>query len=190
MSGVAGRTATGTTPTVTTGAPGGRSASLRPTGRSLFFAVVLVVLAVYTQQAFGLEWRTAAGRIGPGFFPRIVGLLGLAIALFAFVRSLLPGATDDEEVGVDDDEAGEADLGRHPVPMAVVVAASVGLLLLFTTLGAIVASAIFLAAVLFYLNRPGRVLNIAVSLLLPVAVYVLFQSLLNAGLPEGILPRF
>ena len=44
-------------------------------------------LAVYTEMAFGMEWRTAAGRIGPGFFPRIVGGLGLALTLRRAGRS-------------------------------------------------------------------------------------------------------
>ena len=33
-------------------------------------------------------------------------------------------------------------------------------------------------------------LNIAISLGLPLGLYLLFQTLLNAGLPNGILPRF
>ena len=66
----------------------GRGGWRRPTGRSLFLAVLLVILAVYTQMAFDLEWRTVAGRIGPGFFPRIIGLLSLAIILWALVTSL------------------------------------------------------------------------------------------------------
>ncbi len=49
-------------------AAGRAPAWVRP--KTVFLAVVLVVLAVYTEMGFGLEWRTAAGRIGPGFFPR------------------------------------------------------------------------------------------------------------------------
>lgn len=169
----------------------GRGGWRRPTGRSLFLAVLLVILGIYTQMAFDLEWRTVAGRIGPGFFPRIIGLLALAITIWALVTSLRPGAADDEdEVIGGEDDAGEADLGKHPRPLILVIAAGVVLLLLFEPLGMIVTGALFLAATLFLLNRGGTITNILVSLGVPVLVYLLFQTLLNAGLPGGILPRF
>ena len=169
----------------------GRGGWRRPTGRSLFLAVLLVILAIYTQMAFDLEWRTVAGRIGPGFFPRIIGGLALAITLWALVTSLRPGAVDDEdEVIGGEDEAGEADLGKHPIPLILVVLASAVLLVLFTSLGMIITSALFLAATLFLLNRGRTITNVAVSLGVPILTYLLFQTLLNAGLPDGILPRF
>jgi putative tricarboxylic transport membrane protein len=176
-------------PTRETRAGGGRRR--RPTGRALFFAVLLVVVAIYTQMAFDLLWVTKAGRIGPGFFPRIIGVLSLVIVVWGLVRSLLPRAVDDEDDIGGDDEAGEANLGRHPLPLVVVLAAAVVFLLVFfIPLGAIASSAIFLLAVLFLLNRRQPIVNVVVAVVLPVLVYLLFQTALNAGLPAGILPRF
>jgi hypothetical protein len=168
----------------------GRGGWRRPTGRSLFHTVLLVVLAIYTQMAFDMEWRTVAGRIGPGFFPRIIGVLALAITLWALLTSLRAGAVDDEEEIGGDEEAGEADLGKHPIPLLLVVAAAALLVVVFVPLGMIVTCALFLAATLFLLNRRHPITNIVISLGVPVVVYLLFQTLLNAGLPEGILPRF
>jgi putative tricarboxylic transport membrane protein len=164
----------------------------RPTGRTVFFALLLVVMAVYTQMAFDLEWNTVAGRIGPGFFPRIIGILSLAILVWALVTSLRPGAVvdEDEVIGADDD-AGAGDLGRHPVPLLLFLAAGVVFLLVFfVPLGAIVGCALFLLAALFLLNRKQPVVNVVVALVLPFLVYLLFQTVLNSGLPAGILPRF
>jgi len=161
----------------------------RPSGRAIFLGIVLVIVAVYTDMAFDLEWRTQAGRIGPGYFPRIIGILGLVLTLALLVISLRAGAVDgEEELG--DEETGEADLGRHPGTMLLVVTATAVLVALFTSLGAIVSCAIFLAATLFLLNRGHRVTNVVISLALPVLMYLLFQSFLNAGLPDGLLPRF
>jgi putative tricarboxylic transport membrane protein len=169
----------------------GRGAWGRPTGRSLFLAVLTVVMAVYTQMAFDLTWETTAGRIGPGFFPRLIGILSLAILLWALVKSLRAGAVDDEDEIGGEEEAGAADLGRHPFPMLVVLAAAgVFLFLFFIPLGAIIGCALFLLVTLFLLNRRQPILNIAVALVLPVLVYLLFQTFLNAGLPPGVLPRF
>jgi hypothetical protein len=105
---------------------------------------------------------------------------------------MLPGAVDDEdEVVGGDEEAGEADLGKHPIPLILVVAAAaVFLLIFFLPLGAIVGSALFLLATLFLLNRRQPVVNVVIALALPVLVYLLFQTALNAGLPAGILPDF
>lgn len=168
----------------------GRRDRRRPTGRILFLSVLLLIEAVYAEMAFDLEWRTVAGRIGPGFFPRILGGLAILLTVLALVHSLRSGADDEEDVVGAEEEAGEADLGRHPLVMLVVVGASFALMALFTPLGAIAGCALYLAALLFFLNRGRPWLNVALSLALPVGVYLLFQSLLNAGLPEGILPRF
>jgi len=160
----------------------------RPTSRTAFFGVLLVVLVVYTEMAFELEWTTAAGRIGPGFFPRIVGLLGFVICLGALVNSLRPGVGDDEDLL--EDEVGEGDLGRHPVPLLLAVVAGAVLLFTFLSLGAIVAGTLFMFGMLAFLN-PGRWLfNAVLGVAIPLGLYLLFQTALNAGLPEGILPRF
>ena len=168
----------------------GRGGWSRPTGRSLFLVVLLVILAIYTWMAFDLEWRTVAGRIGPGFFPRIIGGLALLITVWALLKSLRAGAVVDEDEVGGDEEAGEADLGKHPIPLLLVVLASVVLVVLFEPLGMIISSALFLAATLHLLNRGRMISNIIISLVVPVVVYLLFQSFLNAGLPAGILPRF
>lgn len=170
--------------------PVGPGAWRRPTGKTLFLAVVLVILAAYTEMALEMEWRTVAGRIGAGFFPRIVGVVGLALTLVALVQSMRGTGGGDEEDLTADVEAGEADLGRHPRVLVLVVLASFALLAVFTTLGSIVACALFLAGTLWLLNRGHRLTNAAVTLALPIGCYLLFQSFLNAGLPDGILPRF
>jgi putative tricarboxylic transport membrane protein len=158
------------------------------TSRTIFFGLVLAVLAGYTKMAFEMEWETAAGRIGPGFFPRIIGILGVLIALGALVNSVRPGVSTDESAV--EEEVGEGDLGRHPVPLLLIVAASGVLLLTLTWLGAIMAGAIFMLGTLAFLN-PGRwVANVVLSVAVPLALYLLFQTALNAGLPPGLLPRF
>lgn len=162
----------------------------RPTSRSVFLAVLLLVLAGYTVMAFDLAWEAPGGRIGPGFFPRIIGILGTAICLGALINSLRTGA----DVDADDDplleeEVGEGDLGRHPRALLIAVGAGALLLVTFLGLGAIVAGALFMFGMLAFLN-PGRwVTNALLSVAIPLGLYLLFQTALNAGLPDGILPR-
>jgi putative tricarboxylic transport membrane protein len=154
--------------------------------RAVFFGILLVVLAVYFQLALGMEWRTAAGRIGPGFFPRIIGGIGIVLTLVALagsVRRTDPAADTGQET-----DAGAADLGRHPGTMAIVVAASAALAAAFTLLGAVVAGALFLLGCLWLLNREHPVLNAVLAIGMATGLYLLFQTLLNAGLPAGVLP--
>lgn len=166
-----------------------RAGGWRPTGRTIFFVFVLVVLAGYLNMAFALEWRTQAGRIGPGFFPRIIGCLGVVITVGAVLQSLRPGVGDEDE-GFEEEDQGEGDLGRHPLPVVLTVAASALFLVTLNTLGAIISGAVFLFAMLWLLNREHLRANAIVSVVVPLALYLLFQTALNAGLPGGLLPRF
>lgn len=159
----------------------------RPSARTVFFAALLVVLVGYTEMAFELDWSTAAGRIGPGFFPRIIGVLATVITLGALVNSVRTGKGDDELL---EEEVGEGDLGRHPVALLLSVLAGTLLLLTLVSLGAIIAGTVFMFGMLAFLNRGRWLSNGIVSLAVPLGLYLLFQTALNAGLPEGVLPRF
>lgn len=154
---------------------------LRATGLTVFLGVLLVIMAIYTQLAMQMQWRTPAGRIGAGFFPRIVGFCAMALCVVAAVRSLRPGETDEES----DDDAAH---GHHPWTLLVFAGAGFVLLLLLIPLGAIVASAVFLLATLWLLDRGHVKRHLAIAVLLPVGLYLLLQVALNAGLPSGILP--
>jgi hypothetical protein len=150
----------------------------------VFFGVLLVALACYFQLALGMEWRTAAGRIGPGFFPRIIGGIGIVLTLVALVGSLRSEPEVDGEVA----ESGAADLGRHPRTLVLVVAAAAVLAAVYTALGAVVAGTLFLLGCLWLLNREHPVVNAVLGIGIPVGLYLLFETLLNAGLPAGVLP--
>jgi putative tricarboxylic transport membrane protein len=152
--------------------------------RTVFFGVLLVVFACYFQLALGMEWRTAAGRIGPGFFPRIIGGIGIVLTLVALVGSL----RSEPEVDGEAAESGAADLGRHPRTLVLVVAAAAVLAAAYTALGAVVAGALFLLGCLWLLNREHPVVNAVLGIGISVGLYLLFETLLNAGLPAGVLP--
>jgi putative tricarboxylic transport membrane protein len=162
----------------------------RPPPKALFLVVVLLILAVYTEMSFGLAVTTRAGRIGPGYFPRIIGCAAVVLTLIALVQSMRAGSGEDDDAVDLEEDAGEADLGHHPKAMLVTVAASMVLVATLTTLGAIVSGVIFMFALLWFLNRTHPVTNILLGLGLPLAMYLLFQTFLNSGLPAGILPRF
>ena len=159
----------------------------RLTTPTVFFLVLLVVLGFYTQMAFELEWETEAGRIGPGFFPRIIGVLACALTIFALVGSVRHRGEQVGTLAGDDEEMGEGDLGHHPVAVLVLVLGAAAYVFFLTVLGAVVASMAFMAGVLWWLNPRGHLTNALLSVLLPIGMFLLFQTLLNAGLPVGVL---
>jgi putative tricarboxylic transport membrane protein len=164
----------------------GRSSSrppLRATGLTVFLGILFVTMAGYTQMAMEMQWRTPAGRIGAGFFPRIVGFSAMALCVLAAVQSLRPRRKNEDE-----DQA--APEGHHSWPLLVFAGAGFLFFVVLIPLGAIVASAVFLLATLWLLDRGHVKRHLAIAVLLPVGLYLLFQVALNAGLPSGILPIF
>jgi putative tricarboxylic transport membrane protein len=189
----------------------------RPTALTVFLGVLVVVFAVYTQLAMGMEWRTQAGRIGPGFFPRITGLLGMVLCCVAALRSLRPAGpaesaesaeptrspeavegvrADEPAVGEgrraepEGEPAGETRTGRHPWLLAATAAGLAVMVITLLPLGAVLTSALFIFGMSRLLGRSRLVFDLALSLLVPIALYLLFEVGLNAGLPRGVLPMF
>ncbi|MFB1299124.1 tripartite tricarboxylate transporter TctB family protein [Mycobacterium sp. pW049] len=155
-----------------------------------FLALILLGFAVYTEIAMGMEWRTVAGRIGPGYFPRLLGFLAMAITVFAIVRELLrrPAADAPVDAAEAAEEAAEPDLGRHPVALLVFVVAATLFVGLFGILGAALSGILFLGATLWFLDREHHVRAVIVAVAVPVLLYLAFESGLNVGLPQGIVP--
>lgn len=150
------------------------------TPQVIFLVVLLVVFVAYTELAFGMEWRTEAGRIGAGVFPRFVGCLAIVtigISLYREIRKPSP----DEGAGAD----GES---RHPVATLLMVLAAAMVTYWFLLLGAVATGVLFLAGALWFLDPDHRVRAVVLSVTLPIFLYLLFQTGLNAGLPDGIVP--
>lgn len=154
-----------------------------------FLGLVLLAFAVYTEMAMGMEWRTTAGRIGPGFFPRILGFTAIAVTVVAAVRELLSRSADKPVSSAEAaDEAAEPDLGRHPVALVGFVIAAAAFVALFGVLGAALAAVLFLGATLWFLDPEHHVRAVILAVTVPVLLYAAFQIGLNVGLPQGILP--
>jgi putative tricarboxylic transport membrane protein len=154
-----------------------------------FLGVLLVVFAVYTEMAMGMEWRTHAGRIGPGFFPRILGFTAIAVTIAAAVREILSRPKSKTVTQAEAaDEAAESDLGRHPLALVAFIAAAAVFVALFGVLGAALAGVLFLGVTLWFLDPEHHIRAVIIAVAVPVLLYLAFQIGLNAGLPQGILP--
>jgi hypothetical protein len=171
----------------------------RPTALTWFLCAVMAVLAAYTWLAWDMDWRAAAGRLGPGFFPRVIGVAGIVLCGVAAVRSLAraePGPAEPGPAEPGLGEPGPAERERqprpprrqgHPWPLATAVAGLAAFLMLFIPLGALFAPALFIFGLAWLLRREHLVRNAVLSVLISVVLYALFELVLDAGLPEGLL---
>lgn len=158
-------------------------------GKIAFLGLILLGFCIYTQMAFEMEWRTVAGRIGPGYFPRLLGGLAITVTLAAMVAELLAKPKKKELDAVEAaEEAAEPDLGRHPKTLVAFVIAAAVFVGLFGFLGAALAGIVFLAVTLWFLDPEHRVRGMILAVAVPVLLYLAFQTGLNVGLPQGILP--
>jgi putative tricarboxylic transport membrane protein len=143
--------------------------------RIAFMLTVLAGGIYYSYVAFeDLNFLTRTGRLGPGFFPRIVGVMIVVLTIWALTDTLRGGRDDPEAPGSWRDAA---------MLMALAIIFAVALKLF----GGFVATVIYLALALSVLNRGKHLQNAVLSLVVPIAIYLLFDQLLNASMPPGLM---
>jgi hypothetical protein len=144
--------------------------------RTGFIAAILCLAVFYTYWAFAdLSFLSSTGRLGPGFFPRIVGLILIAVCL-----ATLAGDLNLKE------RHGGAVSSYWPTTL-VVAGLSGAFALLLEILGGPLAMVVYLLATLSVLNRGRTMQNVAVSVGLPIALFLLFDVWLNASMPPDAL---
>jgi len=143
--------------------------------KTAFTALVLCLSAFYTYWAFAdLSFLSLTGRLGPGFFPRIIGI-GLVLACAVeLVRCSVRRAEKIEP-------------SEHLQTLVIVAALSAAFVAIMHFLGGYVAMIAFLLATLSILNRGRNLQNVTLALLLPLGVYLLFEVWLNAAVPPGVV---
>ncbi len=144
--------------------------------RAGFLLAILFPAGFYTYVAFAeLNWLSSAGRLGPGFMPRIIGVSLVAMcALSLYVD--LKRRCEEEPL---------SPAWRSAAVLALLSGVFVGLLEL---LGGLLSMVVFMAAALGILNRGRHLQNALVAFLLPLGIYLLFAVWLNATMPRGLLP--
>jgi putative tricarboxylic transport membrane protein len=143
--------------------------------RLAFLFAVLAMALYYTWVAFtSLDPLTANGRLGPGFFPRLIGVLLVVSILYSLVVDRRVGAADGAPNNVRD--------------LVVFAGLSILFVAMLDFLGGVLAMVVFMLLALSFFNPRRHLQNVLVSVLLPAALFIMFDMWLNAGLPEGMLP--
>lgn len=101
-----------------------------------------------------------------------------------------PAGSDSESaraVTVADETTSEEASRTDARVTLVTFAAMTVFLWFFEVLGALLSSVLFLVALLSVVNRGHHRVNLLVGVLLPAALHLLFEVLLDAGLPPGVV---
>ena len=143
--------------------------------RLAFTATILCLAVLYSYWAFAdLSFLSSTGRLGPGFFPRIVGLILIAACVLTLAGDLKERRADGK-------------LSSFWGTTVVVAALCGAFILLLGVLGGPLAMVVYMLATLSVLN-PGRWMqNLAISIGFPLALFMLFDRWLNASIPADAL---
>lgn len=151
--------------------------------RIVFLVAVLAAAIFYSYIAFvDLQFFNMRGRPGAGFFPRIIGVAMAVMTLWAMLDALRDRRTvaAGGQPGADD-----APDGRWR-DFALLMALALGYAVLIRLFGGFVATVLYLGIALSLLNPGRHVTNALVAVLVPIAVYLLFDRLLNASMPPAL----
>ena len=139
-------------------------------------AVILFSVAVMVQAVqAGAKW--VDGQPGAGFFPFILGALlflcgAILIAREALARAGPGGSFFENRTGMES--------------VLKVLVTAIGMLALTHLIGFRTASVIYLFVYLRFIGKHRWVTTIALSLLIPITGYVVFEKVLQILLPRGI----
>jgi hypothetical protein len=142
--------------------------------RAGFLGALLLLAGGYSYVAFaGLSYLSSTGRLGPGFFPRIIGAALVVLCAYSLYA---------------DRGAASGPPSRYLRTLAAVVGLSALFVLALEVIGGLLSMIAFMAAALHFLNRGRHLQNAAIALLLPLGIYLLFRVWLGAAMPAGLLP--
>lgn len=140
--------------------------------RAGFLAGLLAAACGYAWIAFAeLAWLSSAGRLGPAFFPRLIGVALVALTAWSLWDELRRPAPEP--------------VSAHWRVTAALVVLSALFVVALELLGGLLAMVAYLAATLALLNRQRTLQNVLLALLLPLVIYVVFRVWLNAAVPRG-----
>lgn len=143
--------------------------------RAAFTILVLCLSAFYTWAAFNdLSFLSSTGRLGPGFFPRVIGV---TLILACLVELALERRRRSDPVP-------GSEYAGTVVALGILTALFV---LSLKILGGLLAMIAFMLIALFFLNRGRPVQNVLVAVLLPLAIFLMFDHWLNAAIPPGMI---
>lgn len=147
--------------------------------RDLICGTVFLALGIFMYRQSRMISPIIPKEVGSGFFPHIVAIVFISLAVLLIVFSLM-------KKGKETSRSSE-DIGGGTMT----ILALIGYVALFKILGFLIATALYLFTQTMILsNSRNRNLPLfgVISIVTPVIIYFLFVKVFNLILPPGILP--
>lgn len=148
----------------------------------VIFVCIIVLAAVYFYATAQIPTLEIGDPLGPKAFPRLLGIGILITAAMLFMEIWRARKTPPEDAS---QPSGDR---RHLIVVGAVVACTAAYLAVFTLLGYVIATSIYLLVLTAYFNRGKWTANILTSVLFSLGSYLMFTKLLGVSLPRGVLP--
>lgn len=146
-------------------------------GRTMLSIGIAAVCAVYLYSAWQLPIGTL-GRPGSGFFPIILGVLGVALAVIDLVM------TGRKR------EGGGGPTRNDVIKIGGSMAAVLAFTFLLETLGGMLSLFLLILAFAKLCGMPGKTKPAVLALITAVTVYSLFALMFKVPIPQGVLGLF
>jgi putative tricarboxylic transport membrane protein len=151
----------------------------------VIFVCAVLLAAVYFYATAQIPTLEIGDPLGPKAFPRLLGI-GMLIAAGMLLLEMLRDARAKAK-SAEPERAAPSDT-RHVFVIAAVVAWTAVYFAFFEFLGYVIATSIYLLALMAYFH-PGKWLsNVLTSVLFCAGSYYMFNHLLGVTLARGLLP--
>ncbi|MCC6198451.1 MAG: tripartite tricarboxylate transporter TctB family protein [Burkholderiales bacterium] len=151
----------------------------------IIFVCIIVLAAVYYHATKQIPTLDIGDPLGPRAFPHLLVVCLLATAVLLLVEILKARVRGLEGSAGAAPDAGERGT-RHLLLIGAVVVWTALYFALFDVLGYLVATAVYLFAMMAWLHRGHWGANVLTAVLFSAGSYVLFVKLLTVNLAKGI----
>jgi len=145
-------------------------------------AVTLLLAVVYLYATAQIPTLEIGDPLGPKAFPRLLGIGLILSAVLLFLETVRAGKGQAPQPAL------PAHGQRHLWIVAAVVVWTALYFLVFEKLGYLIATTVYLLALMAYFNRGKWLANVLTSVLFCVISYLLFTKALGVTLAKGVLP--
>lgn len=140
--------------------------------KNIFSVFLLVFSGIYLVMALNFP-TFSKGIPSSGFLPQLIGIALVILTGFDLIKNYK--LNNEEKV-----------ITTYLIEMVYIILLIMAYIFLFPILGALVSTILFTVPVLLLFNKNKFKQNLFIGLSVPVVIYVLFEVLLNTGLPSGI----
>lgn len=156
--------------------------------------VSLLISLAYIVFAFQISSSTfESADVGPQVFPIVIGVLWVVMSLILLVKGWLEARKtetdqlvgEEAEIAKSNEESMDSKK-QDPVKVVVILLLFIVYILLFSVLGYVLSTGLFIAGVTMYLERKKWLRNCVYAVVFPIIVYFVFNNLLSVHLPTGL----